>query len=518
MLYATALIRSIHKYFDRVNIFVAHTHPDAEAVFRNNPLVSDIICAPDEQLDRLVVESSTLDIFDLISDIRYVVTHVAPPQSRIDPTFIAHADAKSRPWQKYVRAHWPQVNNRLAQAAIDAGMNQYQLTAHTANLADDEPERPEFFLSVDDELVAYKMMGTKPYVTIHHGADAKMAGRNGLQTKNMTTSQWSAVVAILASKHVAVAQLGSSSEPLVPGVTFDLRGQTGFGETAAVLKSSLVHIDTEGGLVHLARAVGTSSVVAFGPTSQPFFGYGSNCNLAPISCGDCWWTAVDWASKCPRGLASPSCMTEHSPEDIAARALLKRSPPVLLQSTDEGSLHSQRKRPVDSDDFNSARRSALVADRAWIARNLQSSAERLDTVTERFEVSEIEARVRRRPHDGFIPCSPTTLPAERSYFDSIDIRCDETSLVGLSRLICEAALKLRTGGTISVFSKFMHDLVDRAICATVDQTAGTRLRFENSASSRDVMAPAIYTVARVAGTRSARPLSFRRKSAPHAPK
>ena len=57
------------------------------------------------------------------------------------------------------------------------------------------------------------------------------------------------------------------------------------------------HDEDEGGLVHIAKAVKTPSVVLFGPTQEWFFSYQGNINLRN---SDCWCHCQDpfWERGC----------------------------------------------------------------------------------------------------------------------------------------------------------------------------------------------------------------------------
>ena len=87
-----------------------------------------------------------------------------------------------------------------------------------------------------------------------------------------------------------------------------------------MIKHSLCHIDTEGGLVHLANAVHTRCVVLFGPTPVEFFGYPQNINLEPSGCKACWFATQNWLIECPRHTSGPECMTGHSAASVADAA------------------------------------------------------------------------------------------------------------------------------------------------------------------------------------------------------
>jgi len=151
------------------------------------------------------------------------------------------------------------------------------------------------------------------YLTVHHGADSEMNPRHktesGLQTKNWFGDRWAQVVAFCSSRGIPVVQLGVSTDPLIPGV-LDFRGKTSLMEAGAILKHSFLHMDTEGGLVHLAKAMRTRSLVVFGPTAVGFYGYDDNINIASDRCTACWWSTLDWYRKCPKGHDLPACMNE----------------------------------------------------------------------------------------------------------------------------------------------------------------------------------------------------------------
>ena len=119
---------------------------------------------------------------------------------------------------------------------------------------------------------------------------------------------------------VDVIQLGIAEEEKIEGVTHYLNGQTSLEETGLLIKHGLCHIDTEGGLVHLANAVHTRCVVLFGPTPVEFFGYPQNINLEPSGCKACWFVTQNWLIECPRHTSGPECMSGHSAASVADAA------------------------------------------------------------------------------------------------------------------------------------------------------------------------------------------------------
>lgn len=119
-------------------------------------------------------------------------------------------------------------------------------------------------------------------------------------------------------------QLGVASDPPLPG-TLDLRGQTSFVETAAILSQSRLFIGQVGFLMHVARAVDCPSVIVYGGREHPLqSGYICNENIyTDLECAPCWRRDT-----CP---FERECMTQISVRDVveAARRKLGQDNSVL---------------------------------------------------------------------------------------------------------------------------------------------------------------------------------------------
>ena len=86
------------------------------------------------------------------------------------------------------------------------------------------------------------------------------------------------VVDELANTHLVV-QLGASQDVPLRGA-MDMRGKTTLRQSAAILANASILIGMEGGLMHLARAVDTRSVIVFtGFITPEYTGYDVNYNL-----------------------------------------------------------------------------------------------------------------------------------------------------------------------------------------------------------------------------------------------
>ena len=105
-----------------------------------------------------------------------------------------------------------------------------------------------------------------------------------------------------------IVQLGSKTSVPIAGVDLNLINTTTLPQAAALLRDAALHVDIEGGLVHVAASLGTRSVVLFGPTSLGYFGYPGNVNIASGFCGNCWGVTERWMETCPRGYGSARCM------------------------------------------------------------------------------------------------------------------------------------------------------------------------------------------------------------------
>lgn len=117
-----------------------------------------------------------------------------------------------------------------------------------------------------------------------------------------------------------IVQIGYEPKGIKPlkKCDFNLTNQTDFMEISALLVASRLHIDCEGGLVHLRRALkGGTSIVLFGPTDPAIFGYNKNINIRGNGCPiACEWILNDWTTHCTRGLSPAPCMSSITPEMV----------------------------------------------------------------------------------------------------------------------------------------------------------------------------------------------------------
>lgn len=163
------------------------------------------------------------------------------------------------------------------------------------------------------------------YITVNFGADKNMGGT--AQTKVLPLSTIAALVQLFKERHpeILVVQTGVKNSMKIPGAdryAFNCK----LGETAILLKHSMCHVDSEGGLVHMASQLSTPCAVSFGPTPVYYYGYPRNKNIVAPACNDCMSTTPQWSRVCPRSLQIPDCMAS-----ITAEMLLDTVEAVLLE-------------------------------------------------------------------------------------------------------------------------------------------------------------------------------------------
>ncbi|MDR1943048.1 MAG: hypothetical protein LBQ04_02910 [Endomicrobium sp.] len=120
--------------------------------------------------------------------------------------------------------------------------------------------------------------------------------------------------------YIKIVQVGLSDKfGLMEGVDICLVGKTSLDQIKVILKYSLLHIDGEGGLVHLKNFLNGRSLVLFGPTNPEVFGYEENINLRSSVCKRCCeWVTRDWFNACLRDLDAqyPLCMKALTPDIV----------------------------------------------------------------------------------------------------------------------------------------------------------------------------------------------------------
>jgi len=243
------------------------------------------------------VARSCLPHCEIYYDVRYVSRVYAPS----DP---AVASPPGAPLQWFYDT-WAYSNARLAtlgKHVIDLMIDSCGLREY-CSLAD--LAVPQFDLPLQAQL-------PRPYVVVHNAA-----GNVG-NLKTLDPDAFREVARWLQAWGYNVVQVGASKdEALVPSA-IDLRGRTPHPyELAAVLRGAHLYFGVEGGVMHLAKAVGIPHAAFFSITPPNCFAYPDTIVLTNEVCPPCWWhVGATWAETCP--LDHQRCLNFPSADHIIA--------------------------------------------------------------------------------------------------------------------------------------------------------------------------------------------------------
>jgi len=256
-----------------------------DEVFRNNPHVDKVICVGDARW------TETLNIFkpqfDALADIRFSVARW------YGSSVICHGSYYPELYYKF-----PVGQGILS----DMGLHHIQLTDMQLAIPHETIDSEVFFELPQPEL-------DKEYIVVSSGVDKWHKGL--LQTK--CWQHWDDLVPLLDKPAVQVGTL--YDQPIKH--TIDMRGMTDISELASLLKRAFSIIVTEGGLVHLAYALGCKSVIVLrGPTASPLLAYPGHTHIDSIPCRGCLFEKSDWFARCPMGMVKPVCMASIVPARV----------------------------------------------------------------------------------------------------------------------------------------------------------------------------------------------------------
>jgi hypothetical protein len=235
---------------------------------------------------------------------------------------VVAAIRRFRPQIEPIIAQQPRLDSVLAQKAIFANRGRRNYLHFMAGL-------PYGGDGLGLERIVPRTVGhalhRRLYITVHNGYDSDMVVSGERATK--CYPHFGEVINGLRQLRgdILFVQVGIQTSDRLPEVDLQLVDQTSLREVAGLIGGAILHLDNEGGLVHLASSLGTPSCVVFGPTSSRYFGYPDNINIDPSFCGGCWWVNETWMNHCPRSFATARCMTEQPPSVIVqavARFLL----------------------------------------------------------------------------------------------------------------------------------------------------------------------------------------------------
>lgn len=335
ILQLTPVLRALRGKFQPSEICLLYSNAAAKTVLRGNLNLDAIAVATARERDevRLAVrEEGAADLVITVENVSFILSYTVAPRDRLHPAlrtaaseeFLATALAMQAKWREFGPIY-PRRKARFVWPGEWDDLHYLDVQGASGNLPIDRNSALDFVIDAHDVTAIEPFRPKQPYVTVQCGVDgfvmtvARATRRR--PTKLLPPETLDAAVRMLRARGLVVIQLGSKDDDLVSAADADLRGRTSLREAAALMQGAVCHVGTEGGLVHLAYAVGVPSVVAFGPTSARFLGYPGNVNLEATGCDRCWWTTTDWFVTCPRGPGKPPCMNAHTADSIAEAVL-----------------------------------------------------------------------------------------------------------------------------------------------------------------------------------------------------
>lgn len=152
------------------------------------------------------------------------------------------------------------------------------------------------------------------YITL--SCDAGASKDNSVVAKSWPMYYFNRLVRLLKEEcpGLPIVQLGAAEAEHIDGADHYMLGKP-FALAEHILANAILHVDTEGGLVHLASQLGTKCVVLFGPTWEEFYGYEGNIHIRAGQCKNCCGVYPD-SNQCARGLKEPECMYSITPEMV----------------------------------------------------------------------------------------------------------------------------------------------------------------------------------------------------------
>ena len=193
---------------------------------------------------------------------------------------------------------------------------------HQPDLADLFDIREEFILPIEipnEKAVLEKFkLGKKKYITVN-----REVGIGGDKSPKLwPIENFLELIEKLKTSfpQYRIVEVGTGKGAPIKNAQLNLAGKTSLNEIKSILKNSLLHIDGEGGLVHLRHALkGGVSCVLFGPSSPKVLGYSENINLSSKACPiHCEFYHDDWLKECVKG-TDAVCMKSLTPDFVFSK-------------------------------------------------------------------------------------------------------------------------------------------------------------------------------------------------------
>jgi ADP-heptose:LPS heptosyltransferase len=311
----TPLLRALKRKFSQASVLLVHHDQLGSKLLESAPYLAKYIRLRSSH-HYLLRSRLNGRGHDLMVECRYVIKYTLSNQPRFSPhemEFIQNAQETQKPWLGLVQ-NFPSDNDLLWRQAKAKGWSMYDLMAHTSGFADENFEA----LSIDlpkNRPQTTKFALPSKYVVVSNSAEWLIL-QSALWTKSLPHPRMRGIIRELKAGGIPTVLLGTTNDPGDYPVDYDLRGKTNLLEAAEIITHARLVLGPEGGLVNMAKAVGTPSVVFFGSTPVEFFRFKSNINIEPRFCGGCWWSTESYLRQCPLLEDIPPCTDSIDTEKI----------------------------------------------------------------------------------------------------------------------------------------------------------------------------------------------------------
>jgi ADP-heptose:LPS heptosyltransferase len=302
----TPLLQALHRKFPQAGLILLHNDLLGAKLLESAPYLTEYIRLR-SSLHYLLRSLLRDKGYDLLVESRYVIKYTLPSNPRFSAEeiqFIRDAQTAQKPWLSFV-GNFPYDNDILWREAKSKGWSMYDLMANTAGFGGEDFEELRIELP-QNKPASPKTPLPKKYIVVSNSAEW-LPLQSTLWTKSLPHAKMRDVLRELKAAAIPTVLLGTTNDPGDYPVDYDLRGKTNLLEAAEIVANARLLLGPEGGLVNLAKAVGTPSVVFFGSTPVEFFRFKSNINIEPRFCGGCWWSTESYLRQCPLLENIPPC-------------------------------------------------------------------------------------------------------------------------------------------------------------------------------------------------------------------
>ncbi len=296
---------------------------NAQAVFSDSDLIREIYPVDTTNPDLVSGDYQLVMSFSIFPMVRYM-----DPQSlfiRSHKLYEYVCDLWKFGAEHYVRGFFASPDFYKTVSSLFRafpGMKYHALYDVLKNLNEPEEYHCSYPINIDENSYLEDLGLEKgKYITVNTGANAEYLRKPS--TRTWQYSNWISLISILRERipdDYKIVRMGlATSESVETEADIDLCGRTSVEQAKVLLKNARLHIDYEGGLVHLRHVLdGGASVVLHGPTSIERYGYQENIPIRSVECPKaCEWSCRDWLVICHNNEKPNACMQTISAEDIA---------------------------------------------------------------------------------------------------------------------------------------------------------------------------------------------------------